>query len=337
MESNYRKLLLKQWGRVIERKDWSEFYPAIESSNPWFTIPAIELALSGVCRYLSGSNIDKWTNTYNLPKTSNRSIVGLIMAGNLPLVGIHDLICLIMAGCKAMIKMSSQDQVLLPLLFEELLRLEPDFEKLITFTSDISPSELDAIITTGSDNTAKYIQHYYAGVPQIIRSNRTSLAIIRGDESGIQLANLGTDIFSYYGRGCRNVSKIMVPPGYDFDEFVSNNQTLNHLKNHKNYSNNYHYQKALFNTKNSEYFDTGFCLLSRNQQLVSPLAVVYYDYYENPDQLSNIISLSSNKIQAIASADGWFNSSYNFGQLQLPDLWDYSDNIDTMNFLLELS
>ncbi len=335
MDWNHRIETLKLWGTAICHKDWSSFYDDIQKSNPWFTVQSIELALSGVCRYLNSSKLDRWSGSYH-PNTGNTSTVGLIMAGNIPLVGIHDFICVVAAGYRVKIKMSSQDQVLLPLLYQELVNIEPRLEQFFAFTNNLPVGQIDAIVATGSDNTSRYIKYYYPGIPQIIRSNRTSLAVIKGDENSDQLSELGTDIFSYFGKGCRNVSKVWVPPRYDFTKFISENLRFSELLKHPRYGSNYNYQRALYRTQGKEYIDTGYSLFYRSQEVVSPLSVVFYDFYNNLDHLKTMISLEGEKIQCISSAEGWFGQSYPFGSLQKPDLWDYADNIDTMDFLLKL-
>ncbi len=335
MDRNHRIETLKLWGAAIKQKDWSTFYDAIQRSNPWFNVDSVELALSGVCRYLDPSKLDQWSQSYQL-KTGNTGTVGLILAGNIPLVGIHDFICLVAAGNRAKIKLSSQDQILLPLLYQELVNIEPRIKEFFSFTNKISVGEIDAIISTGSDNTSRYIKFYYQDIPQIIRSNRTSVAVIKGDENSDQLTELGADMFSYFGKGCRNISKIWVPPSYDFTKYISNNRRFTKLLKNSKYNSNYNYQRALYRTQGMEYIDTGYSLFYQSKEVVSPLSVVFYDFYHNLDQLNAMISLEKEKTQCIASAEGWFGQSYPFGSLQKPDIWDYADNLDTMTFLLKL-
>jgi hypothetical protein len=336
MESSHRIEILKQWGASINRKDWSAYYHDIQHSNPWFTIPDVEMALSGVCKYLESANLDKWVGAYELEYSINK-VVGLILAGNIPLVGFHDFVCIIASGYQAKIKLSTLDQVLLPLLFEELLKLEPEFEKQIQFKEKIFPTEIEAIIATGSDNTSRYLQYHYRDVPRIIRKNRSSIGIIRGDENHHQLINLWADMFSYFGKGCRNVSKILVPKHYDFSELISKRQSFRNLLKHKKYRSNYNYRKALYSTEGIDFTDAGYYLLCQDPGIVSPLSVVFYDYYDDLVHLEQLVGLSKEKIQCISSAEGWFPQSYPFGDLQKPNLWDYSDGVDTMDFLIKLS
>ncbi len=335
MDWNYRIEILQKWGAVIKQKDWSESYHDVLRSNTWFTEQNIELALTGVCRYLDPDQLDRWYKSYH-PKTRNTRTVGLILAGNIPLVGIHDFICLVAAGYRAKIKMSSQDHLLLPLLYHELVNIEPKVGEYFSFTNSVSVDEIDAIIATGSENTSRYIKYYYQGIPQIVRSNRTSVAVITGEESSDQLSALGADIFSYFGKGCRNVSKVWVPLQYDFTKFISSNRRFAYLLHHSKYRSNYNYQKALFSTQAKKFIDTGYSLFYQSTELVSPLSVVFFGFYKTLKQLDQMISQEGGKIQCIASSEGWYEQSFPFGNLQKPDIWDYADNVDTMKFLLNL-
>jgi len=335
MDWNSRIEILKRWGTVLRHKNWSGIYDDIQRSNPWFTRQDIEMSLIGVCKYLDPLKLNQWSKAYT-PNTSSTRTVGLILAGNIPLVGIHDFICLIAVGIRAKIKMSSQDSILLPFLFQELLNIEPRIRGLFTFVDGFSVGEIDAIIATGSDNTSRYIKFHYPGVPQIIRNNRTSIAVIRGDENSDQLLALGTDIFSHFGKGCRNVSKVWIPPDYDFSRLISSNRRFSEMLQHPKYKSNYTYQRALCNTQGKKIIDTGYSLFYQSQALVSPLSVVFYEVYTSRKQLAEAISRAGISVQCIASVDGWFDQSLPFGTLQKPDLWDYADNIDTMEFLLKL-
>jgi hypothetical protein len=224
----------------------------------------------------------------------------------------------------------------MPALWSELQKLDPGVQGQVKFVSKLPLKDIDAIIATGSDNTSRYFRFNYQNIPRIIRSNRSSVAIIRGTETDKQLQLLGYDIYSYFGRGCRNVSKLLVPQDYQFEGLIACQKNFrNLLKNHK-YSDNYRYQKALNLIHGTNHIDTGFSLLSKNQSIVSPLSVIYYENYLGQHQLTEMLSLSRHRMQCIASADGWFDQSFPFGSLQQPDLWDYADNIDTMEFLLKL-
>ena len=295
----------------------------------------MSMSLGALDRFLDPMNLKKWVNKYSeVPKSSKH--VGLIMAGNIPLVGFHDLLCIYTTGHQAVIKLSHQDQVLLPALYQDLVTLDPSAQSSIVFTTKVRPSSVEAIIATGSDNTSRYIRYYYQDVPGIIRSNRTSVGILTGKESDEQLSALGIDIFSYFGKGCRNISKLYVPEGYSFDAFTACNQKYTRLAKHPKYANNYLYQRALMTTLGIDFKDTGFSLLSPQSTLVSPLSVIHFETYRNMDQLKRRLDDDKSKIQCTASADGWYPGSLSFGSLQYPELWDYADNVDTMEFLVNL-
>ena len=332
MDRSDRIQTLKQWGQLITATDWSSHYDDITRANPWFTDDDISSAIQGINKFLDASNLNQWLARY--PEMTDKSKnIGIVMAGNLPLVGFHDLLCVFVSGHNAKVKLSSQDSILLPLFYHGLVSIVPKVQQRIEFVAHLHPSTIDALIATGSDNTARYIRHKYSKMPRIIRSNRSSVAVLTGKESKAQLSGLGEDILMYFGKGCRNVSKLFVPDRFNFDEMIASNRRFESLLDHEKYSNNYRYQKALFRTRGIDFIDTGYLLITENRSTVSPLAVVYFETYRDPDHLEYIVNQNQQKIQCIASAKQWYPSSFDFGTLQYPDLWDYADNIDTMKFL----
>jgi hypothetical protein len=335
VEWNQRIELMAQWGKSIRNLNWEPYYRKIEHSNPWFTRDNVALALDGVCRYLDPIKLNHWQGLYQSKSLTPKN-TGIIMAGNIPLVGVHDLICCYLSGHKAVVKPSSQDHILLRLLIEKFSDIDRDIENKIHFVTRPEAANLDAVIATGSDNTSRYFKFHFDRLPGIIRSNRTSVAVIRGDENSSQLRSLGQDVYSYFGRGCRNISKLLVPADYDFDQLINCHKQYRILLDNSKYRDNYRYQKALALTEYKNVVDTGYSLLIRSEALVSPLAVLYFDYYEDLDDLRDELKEQEEKIQCIASANGWYQESLPFGSLQHPDLWDYADGIDTMEFLLAL-
>ena len=325
---------LKAWAAEIRSIDFKPYLSSIEESNPWFTADNIDLAIAGTLRYLKEDHLDQWMLQY-LNNLTAPKIIGVIMAGNLPLVGIHDFICVFASGHQIKIKLSHQDQLLLPLLLD---KLAPEYHQkgTIQIVQELHPNEIDAIIATGSDNTTRYIKYNFGSIPSIIRGNRSSIAILDGTETEEQLSALGNDVFTYFGRGCRNVSKLMVPVDYDLDKFCSSNRRFQELITHQKYCNNYRHQKALFTTAKKDFIDAGYTLFARDVSVVSPLGVIHYQEFKDLDQLDDLISIQQDKIQCIASAEQWYQNSLDFGTLQEPDLWDYSDNLDTMKFLCNL-
>jgi len=332
---NLRIEALVQWGKSIQNMDWQPYYRRIEHANPWFTSDNVRLALKGILQYLDPVKLHRWQGLYQYKSVVPKN-VAIIMAGNIPLVGMHDLICCYLSGHRASVKPSSQDSVLINVLIRQFSGIDKDLSKKIRFVNSVEPSGLDAIIATGSDNTSRYFKYYFGKLPGIVRSNRTSVAVINGNESANQLQALGQDVYSYFGRGCRNVSKLMVPPDYDFTHLISANHKYRALLHNLKYQDNYRYQKALGLTQHQHHMDTGYSLIVRSKSMVSPLAVLYFDYYPEPRQLQEVLSSHKEKIQCITSADGWYHGSLPFGSLQYPELWDYADGIDTMDFLLGL-
>lgn len=332
---NQRIEKLAEWGEIIRSSNWTSLYDAISRSNPWFTVESIELALDGLNNYLDYQKLKTWSASYTTYNQSSKT-VGIIMAGNLPLVGIHDLICSYVSGHRTLVKTSSQDNVLIKSLWNEMTRLDPSDSQQITFVTNLLANQVDAIIATGSDNTSRFFNYHYQGIPCIIRANRSSIAILNGTETNQELEDLGMDMYSYYGRGCRNVSKLLVPVGYKFDGLFDRASKYSYLTNNPRYFSNYKYQKAIKTLQNIDFSDTGYSILLKNPDLVSPLSVIYYEFYNSLEQVQNIISEQSSKIQCIASSKGWFINSLPFGSLQKPNLEDYADNIDTMEFLVEL-
>ena len=336
MEWNQRVESLVKWGEQIKAKDWQPHYPKIEQFNPWFTEENVRLALSGLLRYLDHNNLTRFVEKYQNHQQASKTI-GIIMAGNIPLVGVQDLICCYLAGHRVLIKPSSQDTLLLNLLLGQWFTADPKADQSMNLVSDLKATDIDALIATGSDNTNRYFKFNFQLLPGILRSNRTSIAVVRGNENFHQLQALGHDIYSYFGRGCRNVSKIMVPNGYDIRQLIEPHDAFRSLLNNKKYLNNYRYQKAIHLAQNLEHLDTGYSLLVQNETIGSPLSVLYFEFYHNQKHLKQLLDLHSEKTQCVASADGWYQNSYSFGSLQSPDLWDYADGIDTMAFLMKLS
>lgn len=299
--------------------------------NPWFTKPNVKTALKGIGLFLEPEALTRWVSTYKLenrvPKT-----VALVLAGNIPLVGFHDFLCVLISGNRAQIKLSSKDSKLIKYLIKHLVWLEPAFEQYITVKDKLE--DFDAIIATGSDNSARYFESYFGKYPNIIRKNRTSCAILTGNETEADIENLGADIFSYFGLGCRNVSKIYVPEGYDLTKLLSRWNSFSDVIHHHKYCNNYDYQKSILLVNKMPFLDNGFILFQENEKLVSPISVLYYEYYASADALKNKLTTESEKLQCLVGNSPLANVS--FGQTQSPSLGDYADQVDTLKFLSEL-
>jgi hypothetical protein len=298
--------------------------------NPWFSAESVALALQGITLFLQKENLQKWIAPYNIPQTGGKKI-GIAMAGNIPLVGFHDFLSVLISGHVAVVKLSSQDSYLISTLSEWLIQINPGFKEKIQFVDLLKNT--DAIIATGSDNTARYFEYYFRNIPHIIRKNRSSCAIIMGEENQQELAALGPDVFSYFGLGCRNVSKIFIPEDFNIASlFEAWNAHKEIIHNHR-YANNYDYQKSIMLVNKIPFLDNGFLLITENQNLVSPISVLHYETYSNQVELHAKIESQKEKLQCIVSANGWFMNSIPFGKAQMPELWDYADGIDTLRFL----
>lgn len=303
-------------------------------NNPWFTQENIHLALKGIGLFLEEDKLTKWVNQYKLnPETSKT--IGVAMAGNIPLVGFHDYLCILIAGHKAQIKLSTQDDILLPYVHSLLVAIEPLFSKFIAFEEKLH--DYNAAIATGSDNTGRYFSYYFKHVPHIIRKNRSSCAILIGGETDEALDELGKDVFTYFGLGCRNVSKLYIPEEYDLVPLLRNWEKFSELTHHNKFANNYNYQRSINLINQKHFYDNGAILLIESDQLVSPIAVVYYERYKDQEDLKNRLIHHVDKLQCILSAKGWFKGSIDFGKAQSPEVWDYADNVDTLKFLAGLN
>ncbi|MDY8135611.1 acyl-CoA reductase [Aquimarina sp. 2201CG5-10] len=303
--------------------------------NGWFTQENVIFSLTQWGNILSKENLEKWVSPYNLKDPKQPKTIGIVMAGNIPLVGFHDFLSVLISGHKVMIKQSSSDNILLPYLAEYLTAVEPRLKDHITFTTE-KFSDFDAVIATGSDNTARYFEHYFGNKPNIIRKNRNSVAILTGNESTDQLQALGEDIFRYYGLGCRNVSKIMIPEGYDFDPFFKAMYKYNHIIEGAKYANNYDYNKAVYLMSNFKLFENGFLILKEDQSYSSPIASLFYETYTSKEALQQKLKEDHEKIQCIVS-DNFTENSIDFGQTQCPNLSDYADGVDIIEFLTKIS
>ncbi len=308
----------------------------VQHQNPWFTPDNVRTALSAIARSLTPENLNTWIAMYpDLEKEANPRRIGVTLAGNIPLVGFHDFLSVLIAGHHFTGKLSSKDDRLLPSVASLLSETEPKFSGLMDFT----PGQLeaiDAIIATGSDNSARYFDYYFARYPNIIRRNRNGIAILDGKESSPELTALGEDIFCYFGLGCRSISKLFIPENYDFTPLIRALQAYNYLADHKKYMNNYSYNRARYTLQQMAFIDTGFLIFREEEEIASPPAVIFFEYYNQPEELNKKLNLLQDKIQCTVSHNKHFQS-IGFGKSQYPDLWEYADGIDTIKFLLSLN
>ena len=302
-----------------------------QSHNGWYTPEQVYYAVASWAQALSKENLDKWLDGYDFTAVKPKKIA-LILAGNIPLVGFHDFLSVLITGHDVIVKTSSNDQHLLPFLAKYLIHIAPELENKITF-SEGKLENFDAVIATGSNNTARYFEYYFKDRPFIIRKSRNSVAVLNGEETKEQLIALGEDIFRYFGLGCRNVSKLFVPKGYSFDAFFEAMFEYQDIIHYEKYANNYDYNKAVFLMSNFKLLDNGFFTIKEDSSHASPISSVFYEYYEELDELEKRLESEAENIQCIVS-NNLTKNSIAFGQTQQPKLWDYADNVDTISFLL---
>jgi hypothetical protein len=298
--------------------------------NPWFTPDNVRRAIKAIANELTEENLIKWTSKYNAINEREKPVrVAVIMAGNIPLAGFHDFLSVLITGNNIIAKTSSKDSELLLVITSILCKINPEFKERIVFTES-TLADFDAVIATGSDNSSRYFDYYFGKYPNIIRKNRNSIAILEGDETDDEMERLGADIFSYFGLGCRNVSKIYIPEGYDLMKQSMKWDSFHDIVKHSKYSNNYDFNKAIYIVNKESFIDTGYLLLKEDTRISSPVSVLYFEYYGSQDAVKQVPELLKEKIQCIVG-----KYYIPFGQAQCPHLWDYADGIDTIEFLLK--
>lgn len=307
--------------------------------NPWFTIDNQWQAVNAIREnFLTRENLENWVVSYDIPSASDMPFktVSLVLAGNIPLVGFHDLLCVFVAGHKAKIKLSEKDPYLLPFLINNLIAINPSVAAAFEIVEG-AMKDFDAVIATGSNNSARYFEAYFGKYPHIIRKNRNAVAVLRGDESEKDFRNLGIDIFTYFGLGCRNVSKLFVPRGYNFEPLLNVIHEFKELVLHDKYKNNFDYQFTIVILNKIKYHSNGCLMMIENEAIASPVAMVYYEYYDNYKSLKSTLNEHTDAIQClIAKSPIGDLPTFNFGEAQKPKLNDYADGEDTMRFLLSL-
>lgn len=342
-----------------EESGFKETIRKASTHNGWFTEENVLLAVGSLGEMLKEDKLRKWISKY--PQAISQKplaiSVGVIMAGNIPLVGFHDFLCVLMSGNIFVGKLSSEDKFLLPAVSEILIDIEPEFKEKIVFTDSIRGSKLDtaeskpqksnlqhqisvaAFIATGSNNSARYFEYYFGKHPHIIRKNRNTIAILDGKETEVELKNLGKDIFQYFGMGCRNISKIYIPQDYNLDNFFASIVDFGEVINHNKYYNNHIYHRTIYLLNQEKFLDNNFLMLKESEQIASPVATLHYERYKNKEKLLKQLEGQKENIQCIASnlkSNIPSLTSVPFGQTQSPALWDYADGVDTMGFLLQL-
>lgn len=297
-------------------------------SNQWFTPDNVKLALTGISEWLNQNTLSGWLNGYEL-KERKPITTGVVMAGNIPLAGFHDFLSVLISGNILHAKLSTQDAVLLPLITEALIRINPDWKARIQFCDRIGKT--DAVIATGSNNTARYFEYYFKDRPLLLRRNRNSAAILTGSETEADLSGLAADVFSYFGLGCRNVSVIFIPENYPIDKITGALFPMHQILEHHKYANSYTYQRALLLMDLQPFTDTGFCVLRESDLPASPVGVIHYSYYKSPDEVVDWAAKNKEQLQCITGHIA--PATVKPGLAQHPGVTDYADHADTIAFL----
>jgi len=319
----------------IRQHQLAELAIQLHRSNAWFTPQNVTRALKGISHLLDETELQNAALRYTLEPAHSKRI-GLVMAGNIPAVGFHDFLMVLLCGHSITAKISSDDRLLIPALAAMLVAIEPEFANRIHF-SDGKLEAFDAIIATGSNNSARYFEYYFKDYPKIIRASRTSVAVLSGRETTDELQKLADDIFSYFGLGCRNVTKLFVPADYDVLNFLHSTGAWEYLKDHSKYFNNYEYHRAGLLVNNLPHYDTGFLLLRENESLFSPISVLHAERYTSLDDVNQKLQTNANEIQCVVSHLNEIPEAISFGETQDPGLFDFADGVDTAAFLSNLS
>lgn len=315
-------------------EEFKNLVSSASNNNAWFTENEVKRALNSLHKMLNQQDLETWFKSIKITEEPKK--IGLILAGNIPMIGFHDVIAVLATGNIALIKLSSSDDKLVPALLAELAKIEPLLSDRIIYVERLK--DFDAVIATGSNNTSRYFDFYFGKGPNIIRKNRNSVAVITGNETQEELAQLGHDIFDYFGLGCRNVSKLYIPEDYDIKNFFEPIEGFKDIINHFKYNNNYDYNKSIYLVNLKHHYDNGFLLLTEGESLSSPLAVLYYETYTNLEQVEELLKAKAEDIQCVISnaALKLKTPVLSFGQSQSPKLWDYADNVNTVAFLNSL-
>jgi hypothetical protein len=321
---------LKTFIEEEHNEQWAEAKQRATLLNPWFIPEFLETAIKLITNnFLYEKKLKAWMTAYDIPEANkNPKTIGIVMAGNIPLVGFHDFLCGFITGHQLLIKLSSQDEVLLQTIVAKLIEWNKEAASFIQFATTLK--NCDAYIATGSNNSSRYFEYYFAKYPHIIRRNRTSVAVLEGDESKETLQQLATDIQLYFGLGCRNVTKLYVPQQYDFMKLLDALKTYEYLIEFHKYKHNFDYQLALLIMNNKQYMNNGSIVISENASIFSAISHLHYEYYDNKEVLTEQL-YATNDIQCIVG-----KGFIPFGKAQKPALTDYADGIDTMQFLLGL-
>lgn len=329
---NRRSLLIRLGEYMLEKTEaWEQAKETAYRENKWFIREFVNLSIENIARnYLQADQLDILIRTYYLPaENPDPKRVGIVMAGNIPLVGFHDFLCVFITGHRAFIKPSSKDQALIKHLVDKLTEWDGEVSTMVQFGEMLKGC--DAYIATGSNNTGRFFEYYFQKYPHIIRKNRTSVAVLTGEETPNELQYLADDVYQYFGLGCRNVTKLYVPVNYNFEALLNAFRKYDHLIDHNKYKNNYDYNLAILLLNHKYYMTNGSILLVEEQSPFSPISQLNYEFYESKEELQKKLH-DNETIQCVVG-----DENTGFGMAQQPGICEFADRIDTISFLLNLS
>lgn len=333
--SEFGKRLNKKIQSYYNRLESAELTPILQRAsarNPWFTTDNVLYALKYWVDVLTEDRLEEWLNKYpNLSEVRSLE-VGVVTAGNIPLVGLHDLICVYLSGHKALVKTSSDDPVLTHWFIQLLAEVDPHVNQQIRFIEKLE--KFDAVIATGSNNSARYFEYYFGKVPHIIRKNRNSAAVITNETTDEELRLLADDVFRYFGLGCRSVSKLYLPDGFDLQRIFAAFYHWHPIIQHHRYASNYDYNRVVYLMSKEKILDNGFFILRPNGALASPVSVVHYEYYSDLPTLKSHLTSIKDQLQCVVGRSEL--ATDDFGCSQRPSISKYADDVDTLAFLLSL-
>jgi len=319
----------------LSENEKEELFWRAENNNSWFTSSSCQSALNGIAFMMGEDKLNNWLSGYGRIESESPKSVGIMMAGNIPAVGVHDLMTVLISGNKACVKLSSADEVLMKWIIKSLISIEPRFKDYISVEEMLKGK--DAYIATGSDNSSRYFNYYFGKYPCIIRRNRTSVAVLSGNESTQELQALGKDIFQYFGLGCRNVSKIFIKSKDQLQHLLDSLEVFSGVMNHHKYLNNYDYNKSILLVNREDHLDNGFLLVRETKELISPISVLFYEIYDDLAELQIKLEEIQENIQCIVSNPEYYGGGVPFGRVQEPEVWEYADGVDTLLFLQGLN
>lgn len=320
-------------GKVLGDRSDAELVLAMHkayTANQWFTPENIGLAVDYWSKKLTPESLQQWIDREQITDNPHPKTVGIIAAGNIPLVGLHDIISVLITGNKVVVKPSSEDEELITFFVDTLIQADAEMAGYIQTAERIE--KLDAVIATGSNNTARYFEYYFGKYPNVIRKNRNSIAVLTGNESPETMTKIAGDITGYFGKGCRNVTQVWLPKGFDIVKFIDNTLPYGDLINHNKYANNYVYHRALLLMNMDAHLDNGFMLFREDEKIYAPIGTVNYAFYDHLDEMKAFVAEHAEEIQCVVS-EADLGNVIAPGETQNPALWDYADGVNTIEFL----